>query len=866
MPLAAGARLGPYEIVGLVGAGGMGEVYRAHDTRLNRTVAIKISTEYLPDRFQREAHAIAALNHPNICQIYDIGDNYLVMEFVDGAPIGLVNDPPALLDLALQITDALVAAHEAGVIHRDLKPANILLTPRGQIKLLDFGLARHDHLAANEGARTTVATLTSPGATMGTLAYMSPEQARGETTDARTDLWSLGVVLHEVATGERPFDGPTAVMTIDAILNSTPVPVRERNPKIPDEFDRIVSRLLEKDRETRYQSAADLRADLRRVGRNSDRRLTAAARTGRRRSPTLAAALIGLAIVAALATIWRLTRERSPVTSATEYVQITDFTDSAVAPSLSPDGRMVTFIRGGEWFLSEGQIYVKFLPDGESRRLTNRTERKYAPVFTPDGSRVAFTVVASSGLGSWDTWTVPVLGGEPSRLLPNASALTWVSDHRVLFSEIESGLHMGVVSALENRVDEHKIYFPAHERAMAHFSSVSPDRRSVLIVEMDRTQTWQRCRLVPIDGSTGGVPVGPEGACTAAGWSPDGRWMYFGARVNGQSHLWRQSAGSRSAEQITFGPTEEEGIAVAPDGRSLVTSVGTRHSAIWFHDAAGDRQISPEGFAGLPWLSPDGRRVYYVLRQNPRSADFELCVTDLRSGSTEHVLPGFSVFDFDVSRDERQVAFTTHRDGESQVWLASLDRRTAPREIASPADRVSLLPDGDLLYRSLSTHVNYLNRIRQDGTGRETVMKEPILQKFSVPHDGQWAVVSVVGDGGDPITLAVPLRGGAPRTLCHGRCSPQWSWDGNVVYLTFGDTSAAMAVTEARQTFAIPLAPGQPIPDQPVDMSSPDNIIRVHPGATVITEQGTTLPGTERSSYVVAKADLRRNLFRIPLH
>ena len=183
---------------------------------------------------------------------------------------------------------------------------------------------------------------------------------------------------------------------------------------------------------------------------------------------------------------------------------------------------MVTFIRGGESFLSHGQIYIKVLPNGESVRLTNDDHRKYAPVFTPDGSRITYTDRSAAG---WDTWAVPVLGGQPTRLLPNASGLTWITDHQVLFSEIKSGFHMGIVTATEARADSREIYIQPNENAMAHYSYASPDRQSVLVVEMTSTHAFtQPCRLIPFDGSSMGRQVGPQGTCTSTAWSPDGRW------------------------------------------------------------------------------------------------------------------------------------------------------------------------------------------------------------------------------------------------------------------------------------------------------------------------------------------------------
>src|SRR5215211_1669547 len=267
MTLAPGARLGPYEIIDVLGAGAMGDVYRARDTRLDRIVAIKVAKEQFSERFEREARSVAALNNPHVCHLYDVGPDYLVMEFVDGTALGPVGTADRLLDIAAQFADGLAAAHAAGIVHRDLKPANILVTRGGRVKILDFGLATGDRTSASD---VTAAVITQAGMTVGTVAYMSPEQARGRLVDARSDLWALGVILYELATGIRPFDGPSTPLIFDAILNRAPVPIGERNPAVPVEIARIVDRLLDKDPDTRYQSAADLRADLKRAGRTSD--------------------------------------------------------------------------------------------------------------------------------------------------------------------------------------------------------------------------------------------------------------------------------------------------------------------------------------------------------------------------------------------------------------------------------------------------------------------------------------------------------------------------------------------------------------------------------------------------------------------
>jgi Tol biopolymer transport system component len=535
---------------------------------------------------------------------------------------------------------------------------------------------------------------------------------------------------------------------------------------------------------------------------------------------------------------------------------------------------MVTFIRTSSTgqFPRLGDVYVKLLPAGESIALTNSNLPKYAPTFTPDGSRVAFTQIALIGArNSWDTWTVPIGGGEPTRMLPNASGLVWIDEQHVLFSQIMgTGIHMGIVTASSGRSDEREIYFPDHERAMAHYSYLSPDRRSVLIVEMDRSQDFQPCRLMPFDGRSVGTQVGPRGACTAAAWSPDGGWMYFSVAVDGVSHLWRQRFPDGQPEQITFGPTEEVGMAMAPDGRSIVTSVGQRRSAIWIHDTQGDRPISSEGVAFAPTLSADGRRLYYLLRQHSRSSTFtELRSLDLVTGNTDRPLPDRSVRQYDISPDEREVAFTTRTtEGVLEIWLATLDRSSPPRRIVENGDEVSFA-GSELVFRELAGKANYLARIGKDGTGRVRIVDTPILNKHDTSPDGSWvvAVDSGSAEQASPQTTSVrSVRGGGVAArLCLANCGATFSPDGKWLYvalLRIGNQPDVGA-----RTLAIPMGKSGDLPDTVtslIEAAFKGSLPLEQSGVRVL--QGAFLaPGPDPSTYAYVRQDVQSNLFRIPI-
>jgi DNA-binding winged helix-turn-helix (wHTH) protein/Tol biopolymer transport system component len=430
--------------------------------------------------------------------------------------------------------------------------------------------------------------------------------------------------------------------------------------------------------------------------------------------------LIAWSIVATVCSIFVIVgvvafRSRPHPPGEVHYTQLTDFTDSAVSPALSPDGRMLAFIRGSDSFMSADQIYIKMLPDGEARRLTDDKRIKYGLAFSPNGSEIAYTVMEAP---NFSTDIVSVLGGDPRLFLKNAAGLTWLSSNQILFSRIKTGIHLGVVSANETGDHVSDIYFPSHERGMAHYSFPSPDRKWILVVEMNRYGGWAPCRLVSLDGQPQTKSVGPTGACTAAGWSPDGSWMYFTAIVHSHSHLWRQHFPDGSPEQITFGPTDDQGLAVEPSGKSLITSVGVEQSDIWIHDPSGDRPLSSEGEAmnyPPPVFNPDGTVLYYLLQREPEGSGPELWCTNVESGKSEPVFPGISMLGFDVSPDGKRVVYVTSAPGgKTQLWLAPVDRNSPPVRVGNVGGLAPYFgPNGQIVFERAEGCVRKSRRQRQ---------------------------------------------------------------------------------------------------------------------------------------------------------
>jgi serine/threonine protein kinase/Tol biopolymer transport system component len=849
-----GRQVGPYRIVSPLGAGGMGEVYRAHDSKLGRDVAIKtLPAEFVRDpdrlaRFRREARTLASLNHPNIAAIYGLEESEeadcLVLELVEGETLHGPLPIQTAIDYACQVALALEAAHDKGVIHRDLKPANVKVTPQGKVKVLDFGLAKAIWAAETKqdlSQSATVSTVqTHAGHIVGTPGYMSPEQARGQVVDKRTDIWAFGCLLYELLTGKRVFQGETVSDTIAAVLEREP-DWQALPAKTPAKIRELLRQCLRKDVARRLPNIADARRTLEEAQRGWNRWRVAAI------------AVAALAIAAIGATLWLRGPSRPPDRS--QWVQLTKLPDSATQPAVSPDGRMVAFIRGNGTFLGSGQIYVKILPDGEPKQLTRDSYLKMSPVFSPDGARIAYTTLNEQW--SWDTSVVPVLGGEPQLLLRNASGLVWTGPRQVLFSEVKMGVHMGLVTAEESRLGARDLYLPADAPAMAHRSYLSPDGKSVLLVEMDQDHLWGPCRMVPIDGSSHGRQVGPSsGGCTFAAWSPDGKWMYFTANPDGADHIWRQRYPDGQPEQLTSGPTEEQGIAIAPDGRSFVTAVALQNTSLWIHDAGGERQISLEGNGANPRFTPDGKKLcYLIVREAPADWSFyrdpgELRVADLESGRSEPVARGFQVLDYDISADGRQVVMWT---ADRAFWLAPLDRSSAPRQIPNvEGAHPRFGPGGEIFFRKLEGHSTFIYRINSDGSGLRKAIEQEVFGLGDVSRDGRWIVGwAPLHGNGIPSFQAFPLDGRPPVAI-GVFSSLRWSLDGRSSFIT------------RAWNFSVPLRPGEAVPPIPAGgFHSAEEIARL-PGARPI-DVNNLVPGPSADVYAFYRVTIQRNLYRIPI-
>jgi eukaryotic-like serine/threonine-protein kinase len=870
-----GETISRYRVLEKLGSGGMGVVYKAEDLTLHRLVALKFLSEEAAlqpgalARFEREAQAASKLNHPNICTIYEIGEasgqHFIAMELLEGETLSraLAAGPlpmESLLGKAIEIASALEAAHGAGIVHRDIKPANIFLTKHGA-KILDFGIATVLRASSATMETTQGGPVTGAGTVVGTIGYMSPEQVRGKEADARSDLFSFGAVLYQMASGQPPFRGETTAVICEAVLNRNPPSLMRLNPEVSPELERTIGKALEKDPDLRYQHAAELRTDLRRIARDSTVTVSgtfraAVAPPAARRWPRFAAACAGALIAALAVALFLLHRATPPrLADSSRWQQLTFFTDAAVYPALSSDGRMLTFVRGIDPFIALGEVYVQMLPGGEPVQLTHDGRWKLSPAFTPDNTQVVYSVSEP-----WDTWEVPVLGGEPHLFLPNSSSLTWIDGgRRLMFSEIKVGLHMGVVSSDESRANSRDLYVPAGNRSMAHHSWLSPDGRWLLVVEMDNAGNIGPCRVAPL--ATVGEPlaVGPaSGECLAGAWSRDGRYVYLTAQTD-DFHIWRQRFPGGKPEQLTFGPTSQVGLALAPDGKSLITSVGTQNSTVWLHDSLGDHAVTSEGDTSLPSFSHDGRSLYFTMTEGQSQAP-QLWVRDLKTGRLDKVVPGFPIHDYAVSQDGKQVALVrSDANGHLGLWVAPTSRRSAPVELTASGNEDSpfFLPDGDLVFRSSEGGANGIYRMGADGSQRRRIVAQRILDLVAVSPNGQWVLAAVPSENEQfPYsTVAFSIDGSNSRRLCVDYCRVFWDAGGTAMYMRdFAFLNTSVLALRLQEPGGLPEVPAG-------GLASLAEAQRLALGPALQAVDAAASP----TLYAYTQQTVRRNLYRIPM-
>jgi DNA-binding winged helix-turn-helix (wHTH) protein/Tol biopolymer transport system component len=582
---------------------------------------------------------------------------------------------------------------------------------------------------------------------------------------------------------------------------------------------------------------------------------------------------VALVTLAGVIVVVGLRTARSTTATAEPPVQLTNFNDSAVEPSLSHDGRVLAFIRNGNFgtiAAPRGQVYVKVLPDGAPLQLTHDSGTKGYPIFSPNDSRVVYTTLAP-GL-SWESAQIPVLGGTPQRFLPNASGVFWLDDRRLVYSTIMSGIHMGIASSTESRSEYREIYFPDRANGMAHRSAASPDRKSLLVVEM-KAGTWLPCRLMPVDGSSVGRPVSPPDAqCTTAAWSPDGQWMYFSSNAGGAFHIWRQRYPDGMPEQITFGPTEQEGTAITPDGKFLITSMGLQQSSIWLADAAGERKLTDEGYVTQPTMSPTDSRMFYLVRTtlSRGQTSGELWSVDLNSGSRQRVLPGVMIANYSLSRDGRSVVFSSSgNEAGDGIWIADVERRTPPRRLVGGTElRAFFGAPGEIIYTGEDSH---LYRMKEDGSGMEMVSTDPVAYLSTVSPDGRWAVIirPQNPNGVGTTSLAfMSLRGETSFDVCNDDCSvgprsflivPPFAWDTQGTRLFVNLVHFGQGTP---RTVSLPYKSDvSPAALWPKGLRLEKDVM-ANPGARVINAQNT-FPASGATAYLSWRGATQSNLYRV---
>jgi Tol biopolymer transport system component len=783
----------------------MGDVYRADDSELHRAVALKILPDHLvgdPDRLARfiqEARTASALNHPHVVAIYDIGQgtgsdrrpvHFIAMELVTGETLRALLDRRAVelrhaLDYAAQAADALSAAHAAGIVHRDLKPENVMIADGGYVKILDFGLAKlklapSDALA--EGL-TMPAAGTTPGVVMGTVGYMSPEQAQGLAVDARGDVFSFGCILYEVVTGTRAFSGKSAVDTLHQIIHVDPRPIMQRASTPLPELQRIVQKCLQKDPDDRYQSMKEIAVDLRALRRQLDSGSAPAMPTPARRMPTWVMAALAIPVVMALAIVARVLLPRStPARDATQPLSVQRLTENGVVIDavISPDGTYLAYVESSG---GRQTLYLRQLRGTRPIELMPSSAVSYWGItFARDGQSIYYALKDDAANTTGTLFQIPTLGGTPRRLLTDIESVVTCSPdrRRLAFYRIDraQGTSSLVIANIDGS-DAHAIVTkrPPEFLAPAFFvaPSWSPDGRTISGVV--RNSDARETRVVTFDAASGAETSfsGRYAFATATAWLPDGSGILFVAvggpavapsgvnvgveRTTGNGgQIYLQPYPSGPARRITSDVVEYRNISVADDSRTIV-SVG--------FDAAGRLTAIPyaggletrlggsgyDGTVGLAW-APDGRRIFFVHAvvgergRTVMSANSD--GTDVRDVTTD----GTAVWPA-ISPDGTTLAYFGSSGGRFGIWRSGVDG-TDRQLVTAIADAMKLAfaPDGRTVYFTSSMR-GVPSTYRVNIARGEPELVAPFLEHAAVSHDGRRLAGVYRESARSPVALAV---------------------------------------------------------------------------------------------------------------
>jgi hypothetical protein len=830
--LSSGTTFGPYKIVAPLGRGGMGEVYRALDTRLGRDVALKVLREEdaedpeLLTRFEREARAASSLNHPNIVVVYEAGTasvpgrespvHYLAMELIDGEPIAAstTGEPMPLrhfLDLAAQLADGIARAHESGIVHRDLKPSNVFVTSEGRVKILDFGLATlRQHTGDDTQSPTAAGRLTSPGMAVGTLGYMSPEQARGETPTPASDQFSLGCIFYEMLTGVPPFSRSSAAEAFSAILRDDPRPVDEINPAVPQPLRWILERCLAKAPRDRYVSTRDLARDLQTIRDHSVttgvRAVSVAPAEPRRRSlPWIAAAVV--AIAAGAAGVLLLDRFRAP--REPEFRRLT-FREGIVTRALfAPNG---SILYAASWEGNPVRSYLA-LPEstGIDRALDSDTQ--FPLGYSEDGSQVLVLVgpsrpsVSESGTLAW--W--PSLGGKPRRILDNAGWADVAGNDRFLAVVRD----LGAERVLEIRGAEGALQRTLFRTSGAiWFARISPDGKRVAFIHYPfRGDSTGEVQIAAIDGSGAKVLTRRFEKCAGLDWSAKTGEIWFSASnqtAYGSSTLWTVTpSGTLRSRYVLPDFFTLQSVSASGD-RFLLTSQREGVELTARRGAEEPHDLSWLGWTLIRDISPDGKTALFY-DGGPSEKTAGVWIRPLEGGDATRLGEGFPG---KFSPDGKSVvAVTRPLSGAPELILIPVEAG-AVRRLPASAGNVSspsFAGPNTLLFVRSEKGTREVWTMETDGSGARSLGGAGCDMPAASPSGSSFLCVQ----GERHRSLFVfPIKGGPGRKLCE---IPN---DGGFIYARWNGTGdRILAVTRNRRLLTLDSATGAVLQDEAIPLA-----------------------------------------------